>query len=114
MKPGVGHLAQSVVYSDEELLVSLSNSLRLREREIAERATLKGRLMKLFVGADDGKTIRIDGMRLKQLLELAGGSAPDDLALAGLYEVNLEYFRVLLGRVLPSDGPTRPVSVVRR
>ena len=114
MKPGVGHLAQRLVYSDEELLISLSNSLRLREREIAERATLKSRLMKLFVGADDGKTIRIDGMRLKQLLELAGGTAPDDLALAGLYEVNLEYFRVLLGRVLPSDGPTRPVSVVRR
>lgn len=113
MKPGVGHLAQRLVYSDEELLISLSNSLRLREREIAERTTLKGRLMTLFVGEDDGKTIRIDGMRLKQLLELAGGSAPDDLALAGLYEVNLEYFRVLMGRVLPPDVLTRPASVVR-
>ena len=95
---GVGHLAQRLVYSEEDLLISLSNSLKQREQEISQRGTLLGRLMALFVGRDSGDTIRIDGMRLMQLLELAEGKAPEGLILAGLYEVDLAFFRERFAR----------------
>ena len=95
---GVGALAQRLVYSDEELLVSLSNSLKLREQEIAERDSLKGRLMALFVGKDSGDSIRIDGMRLKQLHDLTGSTPREEINLNASYDINLEYFRVLLNK----------------
>lgn len=115
MDQGVGHMAQRLVYSKEDLLISLSNSLRQREYEIAERGSLKGRLMALFVGKDSGDTIQIDGMRLMQLLELTDGEAPEGLVLAGLYELDLAFFRTLLAKVLPAATPDAgPPTVVRR
>lgn len=99
---GVGHMPQRLVYSDEDLLISLSNSLKLREQEIAQRGTFLGRLMALFLGRDAGDTIQIDGMRLMQLLELAEGKAPEGLVLAGFYDVDLAFFRERLAKV---SGP---------
>ena len=93
---GVGALAQRLVYSDEELLVSLSNSLKLREQEIEGRDSLTGRLMSLFVGQDPGDNIQVDGMRLKQLHDLAGSRSREEIDLNATYDTNLEYFRVLL------------------
>lgn len=118
MDMGFGHWAQRIVYSKEDLLISLSNSLRLREQEIAERRSIKGRVMALFLGEDAGDTIGIDGMRLKQLLELAQGGAPAELVLAGFYEVDLAVFRDRLAEVPPPDlrdqTHSHPPTVVRR
>jgi hypothetical protein len=94
----IGALAQRLVYSDEELLVSLSNSLKLREREIADLGSFTSRLMSLFVGKDAGDSIRIDGMRLKQLHDLAGSRPRAEIDLNGIYSVKLAYFRVLLSK----------------
>ena len=94
----VGALAQRLVYIDEELLVSLTNSLKLRELEISELGSFTSRLMSLFVGNDAGDSIRIDGMRLKQLHDLAGSKPRAEIDLNGIYEVKLAYFRVLLSR----------------
>ena len=93
---GVGVLAQRLVYSDEELLVSLSNSLKLREQEIAQLGSFTSRLLSLFAGKDAGDSIRIDGMRLKQLHDLAGSRPRAEIDLNRLYDVNLAYFGVLL------------------
>lgn len=118
MDQGVGHRAQRLVYSEEDLLISLSNSLRQRDHEIAGRASLKGRLMALFVGKDSGDTIRIDGMRLMQLLDLADGKAPEGIVLAGFYDVDLAFFRALLAKVLPEGASIKVYdqtpAVVRR
>jgi len=92
----VGALAQRLVYSDDELLVSLSNSLKLREQEIADRNSFTGRLMALFVGKDAGDSIQVDGMRLNQLHDLTGSKPRSQINLSGLYEVNLAYFEALL------------------
>jgi hypothetical protein len=93
---GVGSLAQRLVYSDEELLISLANSLKLRKQEIAELGSFTSRLMALFVGKDAGNDISIDGMRLKQLQDLAGSKPAAGIDLNGIYDVNLAYFRALL------------------
>jgi hypothetical protein len=95
---GVGALAERLVYRDDELLVSLSNSLKERELEIAELGSFTSRLMSLFVGKDAGDTIGIDGMRLKQLHDLAGSRPRAEIDLNGIYTVNLAYFRVLLSK----------------
>jgi len=95
---GVGALAQRLVYGEEELLVSLSNSLKLREQEIANRDSLTGRLMALFSGKDPGDSIQIDGKRLNQLHDLAGSTPREQINLNAFYDVNLEYFRVLLDK----------------
>lgn len=102
---GVGSLVQRLVYTDHELVVSLSNSLKLREQEIEGRGTLAGRLMALFVGRDEGNTIQIDGMRLKQLSELSEAKPHQDILLAGMYIMNLEVFREMLRRARISVGP---------
>ncbi|WP_193370635.1 hypothetical protein [Pelagibius marinus] len=103
---GVGALAQRLAYSDEELLVSLANSLKLREQEIADRNSLTGRFTALFVGKDGGTTIKFDGMRLKQLHELAASRPPRDINLNAFYEVNLEYSRILLSKAQKAGGRT--------
>ena len=93
---GAGGLMQRLVYSNEELVNSLGNSLRFREQEIAQRNSISGRLMALVLGRDDGRSIEIDGMRLHQLLALVNTSPDEKLDLNGFYEVNLEYFRAML------------------
>ena len=118
MDYGIGHMAQRLVYSEDELLHSLSNSLRLRDHEIAERGSLKSRFMALFLGKDKGDTIRIDGMRLMQFLELTEGEAPEGLILAGFYDVDLAFFRPRLAKLLPEEmrqeAPKDPPTVIRR
>ncbi len=94
---GVGALAQRLVYSDDELLISLSNSLKLREQEIADSNSFTGRLMGLFTTKDTGDGIQVDGMRLKQLHDLTGSKPRKEINLNGLYDVNLAYFQMLLG-----------------
>jgi len=90
--------AQRMVYSDEELLASLTTSLRFREQEIADRNTFMGHLLAFFVGEDPGDSIAIDGMRLRQLHELAGSKPKHEIDINGTYNVNLANFRILLGR----------------
>jgi hypothetical protein len=100
--------AQRLTYSDEELLVSLSNSLKMRELEIEEQGSLQGKLMTFFVGKDSGDTIEIDGVRLKRLVELTGLGPREDVDIDQVYAVKLAAFRELLDKARQSVATADP------
>lgn len=93
---GVGDAMQRLTYADDELLVSLGNSLKLHELSVRESRSLWGRLMGLFTRRVDPDSIEIDGMRLQQLFVLARSKPPTEINVSKAYALDLTTFRSLL------------------
>ena len=87
---------QRLPYADDELLVSLANSLSLHEQAIRRSRSLWGRLTAVFAGRVEPDRIEIDGTRLKQLLALAGAEPPAAIDPNKAYAVEIARFRGLL------------------
>ena len=99
---GLGQRVQRLPYADDELLVSLGNSLRLHEQAVRQSRSLWGRLTAVFAGRLDPKRIEIDGTRLKRLLALAGATPPGTIDPDKVYAVEIARFRELLRSVTES------------
>lgn len=67
-----GPRLRDLPYSDEELLASLENALKLHALELKQRKNLLGRLLALFQADVAEERISVDGVRLRQLYNLAG------------------------------------------
>ncbi len=92
----MGKLAQGVPYADDELLISLGNSLKLHEQSVRQSRSLWGGLRRVFAGRIDPDCIEIDGMRLQQLLAMAGTMPSTDIRVSNIYVLDLAVFRSLL------------------
>ena len=101
---------QRLVYTEEELLIPLSNSLRVHQVEIEDEDTLTGRIAAFFGEAMDREMITIDGMRLKQLFELLQEEPPVNIRISQMYRVDVKSLRDMLARTSPecSDQPGLP------
>ncbi len=93
---GVGDAMQRLTYADDELLISLGNSLKLHELSVRESRSLWGRLIGLFTRRVDPDSIEIDGMRLQQLFVLARSKPPTEINVSKTYALDLTTFRSLL------------------
>ena len=91
-------------YSTDDLITSLSNSIKLREAEI--RGKLSS-VLQTFLGRRrdeiNHETIVIDGMRLQQLFALAGQQGSEPIADLELYRLRLAVLRELVDAVKMKD-----------
>jgi len=93
-------------YTDEALLISLHNSLKLHEHSVRQSQSILGRLMALLGKplAEPDK-IEIDGMRVKQLFELADSTPPILVKINKNYFLDTAEVRSLLDAVTNSRKP---------
>ena len=87
---------QRKVYGQDELLISLGNTLKLHEHAVRSAQTPLGRLAELFGKRTDPDNLKVDGMRLHQLFELAQARPPLEIAVGKSYMIDLPSFRDLL------------------
>ena len=90
---GVADNFRHLVYEDKELFASLSNTLILHEEDVRQASTLLGRFIGLFSAGPNPDHVKVDGMRLRQLLELAQITPPVEIVISGAYEIDLPSLR---------------------
>jgi len=96
--PGLQKYSQRVAYSREALIVSLGNTLKIRDQDLRWRKTWVGKTLCKFERKTDPNAIEIDGMRLAQMLELVGEDLAGKISVSNHYSVDLEWFRSLIDR----------------
>ena len=99
---------QRKVYGTEELLISLTNTLKLHEHAVRTAQSPLGRIVELFGKRTDPDNLKIDGMRLHQLFELAGSTPPLEIAVGASYIIDLPSFRDLLSAAERKVNTDRP------
>ena len=99
---------QRKVYGTDELLVSLANTLKLHEHAVRTAQSPLGRIVELFGKRTDPDNLKIDGMRLHQLFELAGSTPPLQIAVGTSYIIDLPSFRDLLSAAERNVSLNRP------
>ncbi|WP_282605423.1 hypothetical protein [Pelagibius sp. Alg239-R121] len=85
---GVSDNFQRLAYSEEDLMITLSNRIKAHENEVRESKTMLGRFMGLFTNPINPDRMEIDGMRLHQIFELAGQSPSTKIILGASYIVD--------------------------
>jgi hypothetical protein len=90
---GLGDLMQRLVYTDDQLVLSVSNSLKLHD---LERQSLMGKLLAMFAPLTGDPDIKIDGMRLQHLYKLAKSTPPVEIAISKTYAMEVKELRLLL------------------
>lgn len=80
---------QRMVYHDADLIVSLTNSLKIHAHETKSRNSLIGRLSSLVMRPRDPEFIEIDGMRLYQLYKVVEREPPTEILVGGTYVVDI-------------------------
>ena len=93
---GVADSFQRLVYAEDDLLVSLSNSLKLHESEVRDSRTFIGRFMSLFTETVNPEKITVDGMRLMQICDLAQKKLPLEISPGRNYEAGVQDLRRLV------------------
>ncbi len=94
---GFGELMERTPYADDELLISLGNSLKFHEQSVRRRQSLFGRLaVKVGRPSPDPNTIEIDGIRLKQLFALARTDPPAPVSTGKVYALDIEMLNSLI------------------
>ena len=94
---GFGELMERTSYADDELLISLGNSLKFHEQSVKREQSFLGRLFANSGGScADPNTIEIDGKRLKQLFANAGTDPPAPVSTSKVYALNIELLRSLM------------------
>lgn len=92
-----GDLMQRLVYTDDQLVVSVSNSLKLHGQMVRQSQSLLGRLIAVFAGQiTDPDVIEIDGMRLQHLYTLSRSEPPEKIAIRKAYAMKVTVVRLLL------------------
>ncbi len=90
---GADSLMRRLVYSDEELVVSLSNTLKIFEHE---QTSLWTRIQTWLFKRPPSDEIEIDGMRAKQLYDMARTKPQLEIKLNTIYALQVDVFRALL------------------
>ena len=101
---GVADSFQRLVYAEDDLLISLSNSLKLHESEVRDSRTFVGRFMSLFTESVNPEKITVDGMRLMQICDLAQKKPALEISPGRNYEVGVQDLRLL---VTEAEGVVR-------
>ena len=92
--------------SDQALIVSLENSLRLHEHSHRFHRSLVGRFLSPILGLTDPRLIEIDGKRLKHLFELTGEPQADEISISHMYIIGVATLGGMIKR-LPDAAPKR-------
>jgi len=95
----LGNLMQRLAYADDELIVSLSNSLKMHDYEVKQRKTLWGRFVTLFTTVKDPEWFEVDGTRLLQIFQLADVEPPVKLSASMTYSIETTELRTMLQKV---------------
>lgn len=90
--------AQRLGFSGENLIISISNTLAIHKQDVREAKTLIGRFLGLITKPIDPGNIKMDGMRLMQLFDLAQSKPPIKLSASSEYNVDLASFIELLSQ----------------
>ncbi len=106
----VGREIRELPYTDQELITSLTNSLKSRVLELEQRTTVMGKLLTLFVTPDSPDQIQIDGVRLNHLYRLARVEPGRDVDVNEDHQIGLQAFKELLQRAEKAVGPIAPQS----
>ena len=92
----LGSVMQRLSYSDGQLFTSLNNSLKLHAHEVAKSQTFIGKILSLFTNSVDPDWIKIDGMRLIQILDLLKLERLEALQASKMYYAEVDELRKLL------------------
>lgn len=80
--------SRRLAYSEENLIISISNTLAIHKQDIREARTLLGKIIGLVSRPVDPENIKIDGTRLMQLLDLSQSPPPIKLSASAEYLVD--------------------------
>ena len=99
MVTGVADSFQRLVYDEEALLVSLTNTLKSHDHDVQKSQTLIGRIVDIFATPIDPDHIEIDGMRLCQVFDAAEKERPEGVIPGGTYLVDVYSLRQMVSKV---------------
>lgn len=92
---GAGELMSRLVYSEQELIVHLGNTLAQHDDDVANSKRLPGAILN-WIMRKDLENVVLDGLVVKQAFEFAGVTPPQDLDIRTRYSVPAETVRLLL------------------
>lgn len=87
----------AIPFTPEQLVVSLSNSIKVREHELRWRSSFPGKLLLRF-RRDKPETIVVDGKRLSHLFRLMDVLPSESIDPGANYEVDLAQLRTIVAR----------------
>ena len=92
---GAGELMSRLVYSEQELIVHLGNTLAQHDHDVASTRGLKGAILKWLM-PKDLENVVLDGLVSRQAFEFAGVAPPPGIDIRTRYSVPAETARLLL------------------
>jgi hypothetical protein len=95
---GVGDLAAKWVYSDQELIIHLSNILRQYDYEIKRAKGPLGSILNRLMPRQLEHVV-LDGQVIKQAYELARQPPPTNIGLNARYKIRAETVRQILSAI---------------
>ena len=98
MVTGTADNFQRLIYDEEALLVSLTNTLKAHDDDVRKSQTMIGRIVDVFATPIGPDHIEIDGMRLCQVFEVAEKERPDGVIPGGTYLVDVYSLRQLVSK----------------
>ena len=98
MVTGTADTFQRLVYDEQDLLVSLTNTLKSHDHDVQKSRTLIGRIVDIFATPIDPDHIEIDGMRLCQVFDAAEKERPEGVIPGGTYLVDVYSLRHMVSK----------------
>ncbi len=94
---GVGQLMTNLPFEPDQLLVHISNKLKLNDAVFQRKTTFLGKLINRLT-REDPDLIILDGIAARQLFEFADKPPPNDIDINSRYEVHRDIVRMLYNR----------------
>ncbi len=91
-----GDFIQRLKYEDDDLIISLSNTMKFHDYDVAKSKTFVGRMIGKIVGSKDLLWLKVDGARLYQLFKLANVSSEVKIQTSRQYMVHVDDLRIVL------------------
>ncbi len=101
-KPGesiTGDFVQTLTYDSDDLLISISNLLKIHDYEVEQSQGIVGRIVGMLSGKKDPDWQDVDGTRLLQLHQLAKQEPEFELSASQIYSVEVVGLRAMLKKV---------------
>ncbi len=102
-KTSLAKYVQRLAYSKDGLIVSLGNSLKLHDHEVARGKTFLGRIMGRITSATDPDWIDIDGTKLLQLYQFTELEPPIELSASQVYCAETAGLRLMLSKLQSTE-----------
>jgi len=94
---GVALISEKMPFEPEELLVHISNKLKLIDMVNRKNTTFFGKFINKFTG-EELEYVVLNGIATKQLYDFAGETPPSVIDLSSRYEIHREAVRELYNR----------------